>query len=201
MNSPDAPAFRSSSVAPAARAVSPSDRRRAPPAEPSSAAHPGRGSRTSSREYGSVSCRSSPRQTALRPQKLPRKARHVLRRTEIDISPVDARGMPAFGIAASGRSVTARMRSIAVSTVAGPASNCTQSRLRLQRQPSPLRPPDVAVQAVRVLIHRHHRQHRRFWRNPLSGVDGLLRLIDGGHCLHHQQVDPHSRPPATSPSI
>ena len=45
------------------------------------------------------------------------------------------------------------------------------------------------VQALALIVHRHHHQHRKLRGHRLRRFQRLARLIQGGHRLHNQQVD------------
>ena len=98
---------------------------------------------------------------------------------------------PAFGIAASGSVVAARMASIAVSTVAGPVEQFTPTAPAPHSVSSAAAcPAEDAVQALALIVHRHHRQYRKLRRHGLRCLQRLVRFIQRRHSFNYQQVTP-----------
>ena len=106
------------------------------------------------------------------------------------LRPSMARGIPALGMAASGRVVTAAMRSMAVRTVAGPT---------LQLQPMASAPHcsqalggefgGRAVEEVGVLVHGKHGDDGEIGGDGVGCLERLLRLIEGGDGFDDEEVD------------
>ena len=119
--------------------------------------------------------------TARPPQNFARKPRHVLRRAEIDIAahpPPAACPRSASPPAAVGHRAHALDR----------GQHGSRTRVQLQPMVPPRLPSSRAaatvsrarpVQAVRVLVDRHHGNHA-IWRISARGVDRLLGLVERG---------------------
>ena len=121
---------------------------------------------------------------------LAREAGHILRRAQVDVAPLDGprhagvghggqrqRGGPAHGL--DGGQHRSR---------AGGAVHPDRSRAPFRQQRRGLS-GRRAVQAVALVVHRHHHQYRQIGRRLSGSFQRLVCLIQRGHGLDNQKVD------------
>ncbi len=136
-----------------------------------------------------------PTKRRARLHKLPREARHVLRRSQIDAAALDDLRRPGVG----------HRRQRQPGHRAHPLDHRQHDRraraaVAAHRIRAPVRelPRSVLgsrpVEAVAILVHRHHHDHLQPAAFGLRRSQRLLRLVHRHHRLDHEQVGSDARP-------